>query len=301
MLIEPSAAPTMSNEVKRYIAVGHKDCLPNTSIVLGNIIVDPSKPEEPLNASSRIPVPDDLIQRPYQKGWKEENDKQRAVTVGLYTKFLSFLGPSADVKYGIERGDKSSLEVGRLQTEYFEPNLSYITQSLSTSPVLEFINKTDFKKRLYMIIGTKVAYGAKAGSSKTRGHDVDVSVSISGLPASVPIEGGPETSISTKRTTDVSFEESSPFVLAFRLREIRYSKRKNMLVVKDPTKGASYSLKEYQQNDAVTPSEGEMFAVNVAGISGDDLGADDLDVDGIDAIDEVDGATCEIVPPIGFE
>lgn len=268
----------------------------DTDIVLGNIIKDPADPERPLNARDRLPIPEADLRRSEVQGWKDDVDKQRGIGGGVNASFLSPLGASFNLKHSFQKGQQDRLEARHLKTVHFDPTPAYILQSFHNSPdVLKYINDTSFKKKLYMVIGTKVAYGAKRSKAKSHLNETSVGLGATGLPG---LEAGPEASLNSKDSRITSFDESTPFVLAFRLRRIRYSRGKNKLDLNDYTKAASYSLKEDEIDPRKEIGQHDPITVHIAGVDAEDTGADDFNVEGIEVVDDEDGEICEIVPPL---
>ena len=268
----------------------------DTDIVLGNIIKDPADPERPLNARDRLPIPDTDLRRSKVQGWTDDVDKQKGLGGGVNASFLSPLGASFNLNHSFEKHRQDRLEAKSLQTVHFDPTPEYILRSFHRSPdVLKYINDTNFKKKLYMVIGTKVAYDAKRSKTNSYSNETSVGLGATGLPG---LEAGPEASVNAKDSRTTSFDESTPFVLAFRLRRIRYSQGKNKIDLKDYTKAAKYSLEEDETDPGAGTVQQDPMNVHIAGIDAEDTGADDLNIEGADIVDDEDGQICEIIPPL---
>ncbi|KAL9110468.1 MAG: hypothetical protein Q9227_005012 [Pyrenula ochraceoflavens] len=264
--------------------------------VLGNIIENPADAERPLNASDRIPIAEADLRRSEVRGWKDISDKQRGIGGGVNASFLSPLGVSSNLNHKFQKGRQDTLEAAYLKTIHFDPSPKYILQSFHNSPsVLKYINDTNFKKKLYMVIGTKVVYDAKRSKGSSHLNETSVELGATGLPG---LAAGPEASLKLEDSRTTSFDASTPFVLAFRLRRIRYSKGKNKLELKDYSKAAKYSLQEDEMDKKIKDEGHDPDTIHIAGIDAEDIGADDLDVEGIEVVDDEDGEICEIVPPL---
>jgi hypothetical protein len=101
--------------------------------------------------------------------------------------------------------------------------------------------KFDFRKRLYMCTGVRVARGARLckRASTEVGGQAKLGVDLTAL-AAVPANVGPEIGLSRSTATGTSFEKASDFVYAYRVCEVHYGKD---VYVAPYNKGDTFSSK----------------------------------------------------------
>jgi hypothetical protein len=94
--------------------------------------------------------------------------------------------------------------------------------------VRRFLDKSRYRKPVYIITGLKTVTGAKAKSHKSRtvggkfGVDLDATIWSGGI---VPVGGGPEIEGKRENIEGTSWKGSSDFVFAFRARKISVRKK----------------------------------------------------------------------------
>lgn len=119
-----------------------------------------------------------------------------------------------------------------------------------------FLEKSRYRKPIYIITGLKIVRGAKAKTLKASylggslAADVDGTVWSGG---SMPLSGGAEISGSMSRKQGTSWEDSSDFVLAYRLRQVKVRKAGAIIIDEDYTKGAVLGRLEHDVADAGAP------------------------------------------------
>lgn len=115
-----------------------------------------------------------------------------------------------------------------MDTTQFVPKEDYLQKCIEAEGVRRYLDRSRYRKPVYVITGIKTVYGAKAKSfvSRTRGGKLGVSVdstlwSGGAVPAS--LEPGVEGHREAKGGT--SWEGSSDFVFAFRVRKVHVNKK----------------------------------------------------------------------------
>jgi hypothetical protein len=119
--------------------------------------------------------------------------------------------------------DKDLYAFDRLETTQFIPKEAYLQKCIDAEPVRRYLDKSRYRKPVYVITGLKTVTGASAKSLRARvvggglGAAIDGTVLSGG---SVPVGGGPQ--IAWKQDTKgvTSWEGSSDFVFAFRLQKV---------------------------------------------------------------------------------
>ena len=169
----------MANVIKAYFLAPTWDYPPNGPIALGNIIAKPSNPSQPLNATNRLPIPvDSLVQPSVKTDWEWVNDKLRQGKIGIWARFLQALGIAVDVGVSYDNSNEKTYAFDRMETSMFTPTEEYVEESMRAPGVVRFIEKSNYKKPVYMITGLRIVHGARVTSLKGKGHDAQFSVGV---------------------------------------------------------------------------------------------------------------------------
>jgi hypothetical protein len=127
--------------------------------------------------------------------------------------------------------DDETLHFSTITTTQFHPSAPWIQSHCvdASAAVQRWFARSRFKKPLYLITGLKIVTGDKSASTKTtRGGGADVSATVDGTVWSggtVPLGGGPKVEVHQKSTKGVRWGNGGDFVLAFRVKRFRVTKR----------------------------------------------------------------------------
>lgn len=113
-----------------------------------------------------------------------------------------------------------------MDTEEFFPDDEFVRKIVQTTPaVRSHLEKSRFRKPVYIIVGIKRVTGASVTSVVRTEYvgqlDVGMDATLTGTPASF----GPRASLRIGHQDGMSFEDSSDIVFAFRLRKVRVNKK----------------------------------------------------------------------------
>jgi len=128
-----------------------------------------------------------------------------------------------------------------LETLQFFPREDYLRTCVEATAVRRFLEKTRYRKPLYLITGLKIVRGARAHTLAARSVGASLGVEVDGTVWSggaVPVGGGPEVSAAVSRTRGTAWEGSSDFVLAYRARRVKVGKKGVVRKDEDYTTGA---------------------------------------------------------------
>ncbi len=225
----------------------HGTTTPSALIQLDNIITSPFHRAEALNGPN-APRPSSATLFPLTtktvETWSPE--KLRTCRYGVWTEFLSSFG----VDFGVEHSTKSeqAYHFEEMETREFLPTTEFLQRCLAESPAaVEFLRRSRLRRHLYMITAVKIARGASAKSASAKSamsveRGVEGKVGVDGaLLGGAPVSLGPEVGVSWGRTEGGSFEGSSDFVFAFRLRRIAVQRRGEVMIHAEYVSGAMYS------------------------------------------------------------
>lgn len=230
----------MSHAQKTYFLAPSWDYLPDGPIKLGNIITGPSKAAQPLNVGTRL-APSNVLLPSFKSGVRWTRSNQQDGKYGVWTKFLSSLGIGVDVGFSHGRTEEEIFAFDRMQTVEFFPTQDYLDQSMTDPSVVYFLDKSRLKKQLYMITGIKTVTGAKVKRTMHTSRSGEMKVGLDGILTGAPVSLGPEVTLNKQDGESHSFEGSSDFVFAFRMKQIVVHKRQ-VVSSDDYVRGALYDV-----------------------------------------------------------
>ncbi|KFG83177.1 hypothetical protein MANI_002889 [Metarhizium anisopliae] len=259
----------MANQVKNYFLAPswdyEPDAKPNVTIALWNIISSPKTVIPPLAAATAVPAPDDTA-RSTKTGfeWRQERDKEKKY--GLWTKFLSAL-LGIDVNVGHKDGTSvhDLYTFKEMVTKESFPTAEYLEKMVNQGSVRKYLTNSNFEKPVYVVVGTKAVSGTTVKQVLKSQRSTNFNSSANLTKAGAPLSLGPEFSVSNTKGDTVSFEGSSDFVFAFRIRKIVVNSQFEIQDEKDENEGTA--LGDYNDEREV--------ALTVKGLEGDDSTAAD--------------------------
>ncbi|SMR52952.1 unnamed protein product [Zymoseptoria tritici ST99CH_1E4] len=200
---------------------------PDGPLKLGHIIPRPDESDiEPLNVDSYIAAPASLPPM-LKTGFSSSRSKLLAGELGIWAQVMATIGVHASAGFDCSSDDE--INVGEVETQTFQPSLDYVTRSVAGLDVAAFLEQTRYKAPVYMITGLKIARGASMRSSSSRSINASGGVDL-------PMEGarvGPSGKLTHRRAEHGSFEDSSDFVLAFRIQRVRFRVKDGVPEIRD--------------------------------------------------------------------
>ena len=212
---------------KCYFLAPTRNYVPDKRIRMGNIIANPSVPDEPLNESPFTPSPD-TIDIHSESGWSTTYSKQNETKLSFLASFLQLilgLGGKADAGY--ETSVTQTLNCEKVVTSEFNPSLSFVDHCVKDEAVSNYLKaRKQFylygnnPKKVYMITGLKIAHGASQVFEAGLKRNIHLHLTVDGTTAGLPASGGPEFNVTRNESQGEDFKASDAFVLGYRLREI---------------------------------------------------------------------------------
>lgn len=216
----------MGPQKKTWILVRGTEFNPRRSISLGQLLTKPFEPTVPLLPDGPLAIPEASIERSNQKGVKSGSRTGLGISFGLWAE-ADLLPVSGNVGCKREASQEEEWEFDSLDSEIMAPRLSDIRTALGTDEVVAQIRRSRFnyRKRLYMITGVRIARGARLSrkATKTRGGNAKIMVDLATVSV-VPVKVGPDINVTRENEESYSFEETSDFVYAYRVCEVHYGK-----------------------------------------------------------------------------
>ncbi|KAJ6437371.1 thioredoxin [Purpureocillium lavendulum] len=259
-----SALRTNLKMVKTYIPTPNFSTAPppNGPLDLGHIIEDLSYSsiESPLNEEGYVEIAC-RFQPDKKTGFRKTRKELLSGEFGIFAKFLALFGVGVEAETNFEKGDDNVLAVDTLETITFAPKMDYIEKSMEADGVRTYMEACEYKGPVFMVTGMKIARGASMESTHSRGFGWKFSLGFSH--PGVPADLGPKAGMTKTRAEGESYDESTDFILAIRVRKIRY--RAGELATAEHNKGATMM-------DDITK---QRYTVELEDL-GDDIGLEDV-------------------------
>jgi len=215
----------------------------------------PFEPSLPLLPDGPLPVDPKSIERTHQTSVEVGSHSSLGISFQLWAS-IDMLPIQTDLTAEQHTTKSTTWKFDRIDSEIVVPRLQDVQNAVNREEVVAQINRKmfDFRKRIYMITGVRIARGARLSQQTPRTYGIKARVSVDlAVQAATPITLGPAGHISKTAANSYSFEGSSDFVYAYRVCEIHY--------------GKDVHVRPY--------NKGETFGVDNAGDEIDDVDVDD--------------------------
>jgi len=165
-----------------------------------------------------------------------DSTKSVKTEISLATVFFNFLN------FGLHGGADNDFEIkyesDGMTTINFTPTSDYIDKTIMQEAIQGYLQK--HRTSLYMIVGVRVAHGAKFTYSQGRGRRGRADLGPFGLSAiGSPVDGRISITRSTSSSGGQTFTIDQDFVVAYRLRRCKYSRDSANLKPQFHTRGAT--------------------------------------------------------------
>ena len=291
----------MARTYKRWIFTKSTEYRPGGALRVGQILDDAFEPASALHPGGPLPVPEDVSQEDSElSGVGISQASELSAQFGLWADLSGFsTPPGASGDASTRKSHSRDWHFDKILSTIITPSNEYIDASLRHGDVpAKLKNVYLFRKRLYMITGVRVVRGARMTTSEERSASVNLSVQADASDAGVPVTAGATAGLERKVAEEMSFEEASDFVFAYRLQQIFYYG-----VNKDPrhkpfkhgeTSAAGRPV------ETVLPSE-EFDDFEVLNIDEDDYEGDDVPNVSQVAIPSFEGVVILVKPAEGLD
>ena len=102
----------------------------------------------------------------------------------------------------------------------------YLRKSLEVESVRGYFEGSRFRKSVYMVVGLKIAKGAKVSTGSARSKEAVAKLMADGTGAGILVKLGPEAQMKVGRDESLDWRDENSFVFAYRLRKITCKKGK---------------------------------------------------------------------------
>lgn len=177
----------------------------------------------PLNQSveSRLPIPKDQIYSDHKGGFEATRARLKSGVLGLWAQFIGVDGIGAEASISAERSDKDMYKFASVDTEYFFPSPSYVSECMELSEVQDYLKGYNYKKPVYLITGLKVAKGASVRLEKVTKVLAKAEVGLNN-PGGTNIQAGPRVEGTLENSLVSTFAESSDIVAGIQCLKLYY-------------------------------------------------------------------------------
>ncbi|ETS87208.1 hypothetical protein PFICI_01036 [Pestalotiopsis fici W106-1] len=243
----------MANNVFYFFYAPTWDWPPEGPIKLGNVIRAVGEPEQPLFTAPLPAASEVFTSEKFNVEYTKE--KLREGRFSILTKFLSILGVGINVGADWQDSNAELYGFKSVETTQFIPKEDYIQKCIEADAVRLYLDRSRYRKPVYIITGIKTVYGARAKSYKHKQHGGEVGIAVDGTiwsGGTAPLSVEPGVGGKRVTTTETTWEGSSDFVFAFRVHKIHVN-RKTQAVDEshDYTKGALLDSKTDKIRDAL--------------------------------------------------
>ncbi|CZR60298.1 uncharacterized protein PAC_10194 [Phialocephala subalpina] len=271
---------------KTYFLVPTRDSPPSGPIFLGSIIKSPRSPELCINSKTSplltsLEIHEKITTDETRHLYRDSKGK-----VSLFAEFLSGLPLGLDASVGTnwDNGEFAKYAFKELVTKQIFPSQGEIALIFKDEAIQGAIKDSRFRDNLYMITGVKIARGADVliGKLRERGGNLHFGADLT--PVSVPIKVGPDLDVTRGHGQSVEEKHAGEFVFAYRLREIKYRRRK------------VEEQREYLKGDLFGHNEGKGWGkgekveveeeAELIGLGSGDVGVEDWDAEDVEAVDD---------------
>ncbi|OAQ58350.1 major facilitator superfamily MFS-1 [Purpureocillium lilacinum] len=193
---------------------------PDGPVQLGDLLTDLSE-LVPLNDKDRVPVPP-AFPPDYKYDFKATRSTLLSGNLGVWAQTAAIFGIGVGAGWAYEAADTDVISFQVVETRCFNPTADYVRLVMAAGPVRSYMASAGGSAAVYMITGLKIGHGAAVETSYSREKGIKLKLGFTH--PGVPVEGGPEGGVRSKRVEGMSFEGSTDFVIAFRVRKITYKK-----------------------------------------------------------------------------
>ncbi|KXH32903.1 hypothetical protein CSIM01_07530 [Colletotrichum simmondsii] len=209
---------------------------PKGPVQLGDVLTDLSKLMA-TNRTSRVPIPaTDFLPVDYKYRFRATRSQLQGGDLGVWAQLASIFGVGVETGWTYEAHSNDVFKFAVVETHAFNLTLDYVRAVMDSESMRKHVKDVGGKRGyVFIITGLKIGQGAQVETeySVEKGMNLKLGFAHPG----VPLEGGPECGVRRRKVEGLSFEGSTDFVIAFRVRKIIY--KKGVLLDKAHNRGAT--------------------------------------------------------------
>jgi len=271
-----SLEKTLINQEKTWFVLCDTSYPPDTQIELGQLITHHRTPAERLGSG---PLDfgqfDKLLPETEEFKATYESSTRGGSEIGLSATILGSL--PFDIAGHRKTSQKHAFDIDKVVSKTFVPSEEYVLKSMQQDAVLRHLARHGYRKAVYMIVGIKIGSGAQVVHQTQKSLHGKLSGTLPGMSVGIPVDVGAH--VSGNAHSDGREEKHVPgsFVFAYRLREIRYSKKAVLYQSRPFIRGADL----HELHNIINP-EGNAVVAGPQKFLGTE---DEIDIDGISGVD----------------
>jgi len=108
----------------------------------------------------RISIPVWEIYPDHKGGFEATRSELKSGELGFWAKFVGIEGIGGEASLSVKRSETDTYKFSSVDTEFFYPSPSYISQCMALADVEEYMKLWKYKKPVYLVTGLKIAKGA---------------------------------------------------------------------------------------------------------------------------------------------
>ncbi len=229
----------IAKESKVYFLAGTRRSPPDGPIALGSLISNPRSPEITLNLPHPKIVQKLKVYETVESNQTRSLGKNFGVQPTMWAKFAQEAGfgdvvGEASICYSSI--DMSLYTFEKIVTREIFPDIEVVQELFNDPQVQKSIKDRRWQLSVFMITGVQIVYGAKVVVTKAKGTEVHFQTGVELTPVLAPAAVGVGLNLSMAPSQSLSTKYDSPFVFAYRLRQISY-RRKKVEKQREYTKG----------------------------------------------------------------
>lgn len=214
----------MAREYKRWIFTKSTEYRPDGVLRVGQILAHPFEPASALHPAGPPELSDDVT---LEESELDEVATSQANELSLHFGLYADLGGIAPVGSSANtttsKTQSQEWQIDKISSKIITPSISYVETCLRHGDVpVKLKGVWLFKKRLYMITGTRVVQGARMATTNQQTFTAGVDTQGDGTSVGVPVHVGASGGIQKHASQGLSFGRATDFVFAYRLQEIFY-------------------------------------------------------------------------------
>ncbi|KAK1242346.1 hypothetical protein MKX07_000332 [Trichoderma sp. CBMAI-0711] len=199
-----------------YLVAPNWTYRPDGAIALGNIVLDPFRPQQVLSKPTK-PLPE--TETSLELNWMHATEKLRSINVGIWTRMFERLGHKLGPKRN--RGQKIVIYMKALETIYFKemPSMEEIQERVNEEQVRSILSRGSiFRCPVYMVTGVKIARGFQIVHEGTEEYMFGMNASGSVGPQ---LTVGASMGVSSKTARSDQFLSGNAIIFAYQLMIIK--------------------------------------------------------------------------------
>jgi hypothetical protein len=236
----------------------------------------------------------------FKKEWDSEKERERYLKVGIWAKFLEWVGISAETGLTVDKNGRDLFSFQKLEVKFMERiSQTYLEKSMQQDAVTNYLTDNPGKP-VFLITGVMIAHEAAASSVLKNKAAVNAKVGIGGAVIGAPgTSVGPEFQAVVGKKDGESYKDSDDFVFAYRIRRVFFEKSRVKSTAYNVA--ARYGLGEGEDKDADAEDEAKAkpaYKFDKFSLASEDFsGGTRADASLIEAEDDFDGEACKCIVP----